>query len=678
MSKKVNKASFTYGGTNVSLSKSKTTAAVQYVKGAGKKQTEEDLDGFELLTSEKGIDKTLDQMREKPEVAVGTHVWNIDEDGQEEAPLIPTGYLYLEFLADADPAAQKALLDNLHLNIVEVVDVGAFRVVTTPQSPNPVKCAIALQESEIVMVAEPEFVSKPAERGFSEPNGSFISTQWHLQNTGNRIPVVDVQNSVFASTHFKAGADAKVKDAWRHLQSTGSSSIRIAVIDTGFAIEHPQLRGNGYKIKNPFNAANRGTDVSPWVRRSDGRWAVVSHGTSCAAVAAGALDHLGILGAAPNASIIPIKLDVLTDTAIKAAFEHAYLNGADIISCSLGYPKPMPLSTYVHNYIRKVARDGRGGKGIPIFVAAGNANSASNYKTRTVSDFAAHPDVICITASNSLDQRSSYSFYGPNAHNCAPSNGDNGVGITTATIEINPDGQNATLGYTSSFGGTSSAAPLTAGVCALMLTANSQLTVAAIRNILRSTSDKIGSSSSYNGQGHSIYYGYGRINALKAVQMARQNSNIPSSGTVTTTPTTPPSTTTPPTSGGSTSGGGEVPKAKVVSTFLNVRSGPSTTYPKVGRLNQGDIVYLLENHGSWWRIGNETYIHGDYIQRVSSDKHGMVISSTLNVRSGPSVANSKVGMLKYGNQVNILETTATGWHRIAQGQWVYGKYIRMV
>lgn len=71
-----------------------------------------------------------------------------------------------------------------------------------------------------------------------------------------------------------------------------------------------------------------------------------------------------------------------------------------------------------------------------MFFAAGNANPASNNVPRAISDFAAHPDGICVTASNSLDQRAGYSFYGANAFLCAPTNGDAGVGITTATCDL--------------------------------------------------------------------------------------------------------------------------------------------------------------------------------------------------------------------------------------------------
>lgn len=675
-SKKVNKATFSYGGVQISLTKSKTQAAVQYTGGRTSKAAKRgvapppSVKDFEVVSSKRGIDQKLDKMRQQPEVAVGTHVWTVE--GEEDTPFIPTGNLYIEFVADADALKQRELLEKYGLSIVEVVAQGAYRVSVTPLSPNPVKCAVELQKNKLVLVAEPEFATRPAPRDFSAPTGRFIGTQWHHENTGQSIPVIDVPNSVFAASHFRRGADAKVKEAWNFLGSLGSSNLKIAVIDTGFATEHPQLRGDGLKIRSPFNAGARNTDISPYIRFSDGSFGVVSHGTSCAAVAAGAWDVQGILGAAPNARLILIKLDVLSDEAIKNAFEHAMLNGADVISCSLGYPKPVPLSTYVTNYIRKVAREGRGGRGIPMFFAAGNANPASNNMPRAVSDFAAHPEGICVTASNSLDLRASYSFYGPTAFLCAPTNGDAGVGITTATCDLGSDGRSVVLGYTSGFGGTSSSAPLAAGICALMLTANPDLTAADIKNILRQSVDKIGPSGTYNAQGHSIYYGYGRINALRAVQMADafSGSGASTGGTGTGSGTTGGTVTPPPATAAL--------RGRVTSPTLNVRSGPSTGYGKVAMLRQGDIVNLLERIGGWWRIGSGRYVSGDYIAVLSSTRKGKVVSSTLNVRSGPSTGNPRVAVLRLGDVVNILEKTSDGWIRIADRQWVAGWYIREV
>jgi len=671
--KKVNKATFKFGGETINLSKSKTQAAVRYTPGmkrAPKRKNaadQEHIRDFEVVKSSRGIDQKLDALRAKPEVSVGTHIWIVD--GEEDSPFIPTGYLYIEFKPGTAYEKQQAAMEELHLNIRQIVNPEAYRVSTTPDSPNPVKCAMLLQKNKIVQIAEPEFMAKPVTGDFSPPTGKFINSQWHHENSGGQIPIIDIPNAVFGTQHFKKGADAKVRAAWEELQGLGAKTIKIAVIDTGFDTEHPSLRGDGTKIRNTFNAATRTADVSPWFQASDGSWGVFSHGTSCAAVAAGAWDAQGVLGAAPNARIIPIKLDVLSDDAIQKAFEHALLNGADIISCSLGFPKPVPLSTYVSNYISRIVREGRNGKGLPVFIAAGNANPASNNLPRQVSDFAAHPDVMCITASNSLDESSSYTFFGSNAFLCAPTNGNDGVGVTTATVSVN--GDSLIHAYTSRFGGTSSATPLTAGICALMLSANPNLTLAEIKDILKRSADKIGSG--YDANGRSPKLGYGRVNALRAVQMASGKSGNSNTGTNTGT--------------GNSGGTGQpaTQRGKVTSKFLNVRTGPSTSNPKVSELHQGDIVNLLEKSGGFWKIGQGQFVSADYIQVIApngapapSARKGKVTSSFLNVRTGPATSNAKVGELKQGATVSIFETSSNGWHRIGDGRWVIGTNIQEV
>lgn len=600
MAKKAKKTTIQYGGVTLDLTQSTTQAAVRYTPEAqaalSTKRSSRGvalppgMDGFELVSSSRGMDSKLDKMRALPEVSVGSHVWQVGD--AQDYPLVPTGNLYIEFVEGTDIDDQMELLTDLGLSIKERLSHTALRVSVTPQSPNPIKCVVALQKKKkLVAVAEPEFVTRPADRAFAQPTGRYVNTQWHLENTGGSVPIIDMNNAVYGTGQFKKGADAKVKAAWQAMQHLGSPSIKIAVIDTGFAIDHPQLKGDGTKIRAPFNAATRTSDVSPFVQYGNGTAGVASHGTSCAAVAAGYWDANGILGAAPNARIIPIKLDVLSDDAIRNALDHALLNGADIISCSIGYPQPISLSTFISGYIRKLATEGRGGKGIPIFIAAGNANPASNNQPRQISDFAADPNVICVTASNSLDVRSGYSFYGPNAFLCAPTNGESGVGITTATCGIASDQRSVALGYTSGFGGTSSAAPLTAGVCALILSVNPHLTVGQIRGILAQSCDKIGPAGTYSAQGHSQYYGFGRLNALKAVQLAAGQTAAPAAASTSKTQ-----------------------QGKVTSAKLNVRNQPSTTGKLIKTLQKGVVISLLGSVNGWWKIAEGQYVIDDYVQ----------------------------------------------------------------
>src|SRR5215475_13164007 len=71
------------------------------------------------------------------------------------------------------------------------------------------------------------------------------------------------------------------------------------------------------------------------------------------------------------------------------------------------------------------------------------------------------------------------------------------------------------------FGGTSSATPGAAGVAALVLSKNPQLTAAQVRDILKRCCDKVDKSGgAYDAKGHSRKYGFGRLNAKRAVDLA--------------------------------------------------------------------------------------------------------------------------------------------------------------
>jgi len=75
----------------------------------------------------------------------------------------------------------------------------------------------------------------------------------------------------------------------------------------------------------------------------------------------------------------------------------------------------------------------------------------------------------------------------------------------------------------SDFGGTSSACPGVAGVCALILSVNPDLTWKDVKEILKKTADKIDKrNGNYDAKGHSKWYGYGRVNAYKAVKLAKK------------------------------------------------------------------------------------------------------------------------------------------------------------
>lgn len=125
---------------------------------------------------------------------------------------------------------------------------------------------------------------------------------------------------------------------------------------------------------------------------------------------------------------------------------------------------------------------------------------------------------IAVGASTDWDYRSHYSQYGNALDIIAPSGG--GYAAITTTDRTGADGYDNGADYTDTFSGTSAATPLAAGIAALLLSNNADLTTAQIREILQSTADKIGGNNgltSYDANGFNQFYGFGRVNAESAV-----------------------------------------------------------------------------------------------------------------------------------------------------------------
>jgi hypothetical protein len=150
---------------------------------------------------------------------------------------------------------------------------------------------------------------------------------------------------------------------------------------------------------------------------------------------------------------------------------------------------------------------------------------------------AVHPEVMAVGASTSLNSHALYSNWGKEISVCAPANNFHpldfqkpvpGRGIWTTDNEAYGSGFKSRSRYTGRFGGTSASTPLTAGIAALVLSANPSLHAAEVRNILETTSDKIidkgkdhlGVNRSHYINGHSEWFGFGKVNAWRAVEEA--------------------------------------------------------------------------------------------------------------------------------------------------------------
>ncbi len=478
------------------------------------------LGGFELINiaeNETYLEETLDTLRENPAIMEGTHVFETSDD---QVPFVPTGQLYVEFDPATSAEESQSLLDQHHLEIIESRAKNRFIVQVTRDSVNPVKTARALQESPLIKVAEPDLATPGQLEAFVIPNDPRLIDQWHLQNTGYHRGT---------SIGFKPGADARVVQAWEKAQSVGDPNVVVAIIDDGFDLSHPDLTGS-WKIVAPKDFTRNTASPVPDPLSQD--W----HGTACAGVAVGNADGTGIVGAAPRSRLMPIRWSrTLSQRNIELWFDYVREQGAWVVSCSWkARAKNFALPTLASRAIARCAREGRGGLGTVICFAAGNENvDVNDPEAETLNGFATHPDVIAVAASNSRDQKSNYSNYGREISICGPSSGSGGWRITTSDVMGQYTRGDETFeagysigAYTDDFGGTSSACPLVAGVCALLLSIKPDLTAAEVREIIQSTARRIGSPSQYDSSGHSREFGYGCIDALAAVESLVEESDI--------------------------------------------------------------------------------------------------------------------------------------------------------
>ena len=443
------------------------------------------------------LEKTTNQLRKAPASHVVTHMYAVDDT--PGGGVIPTGTMTIQFRADINAVEREKILEEFGLEVLKDIDYlphGYTVRLTEASQENPLKIAAKLQKRKEIETAEADLAFQISLKYV--PADALYRDQWHLKNRGDM-------------TGLTAGADVRAEEAWEY--TLGSRDISVCVMDDGFDLEHPDFVASG-KIVAPRDFGQGDFDPNP-VFEDD------NHGTACAGVAIAEQNGVGVVGLAPGCSFMPVRTSGwLSDQFITDLFQYAIDNNADVISCSWSAAAwYFPLSTTIHGIIHKAATEGRRNKkGCVVLFAAGNEDRPLDDGENSHQGFALHPDVIAVAASNSLDRRSNYSNHGPELSICAPSSGSPGRGIVT-TDRRGTKGYSSD-NYTYSFGGTSSATPLAAGLAALILSVNQDLSSAEVKNIIMETADKIDQENGQYVDGHSALYGHGRINAHKAVALA--------------------------------------------------------------------------------------------------------------------------------------------------------------
>jgi subtilisin family serine protease len=293
---------------------------------------------------------------------------------------------------------------------------------------------------------------------------------------------------------------------------------------------------------DPFDFVDRAAGVPKFPKP---QIAAEDHGTSCAGIAVAEKNGAGVVGIAFECSLLPVCCPDGLETTDLCRIFRAIQNKADVISCSFA-PEfgTTAISPSLERLIAKIAKsEGRRNKGCVICFAAGNANlpldevvnnptvfvdgqfQRITFADRVINPYASHKDVIAVAASTAKNKKALYSNWGKEIWVCAPSDDvkDNGTIVGPGIATTSSMGNLGNL-YTDEFGGTSSAAPLVAGIAALVISANPSLTAKEVKDIIKETADPIDGDNrdagKYDNNGHSIWYGYGKVNAGKAVKTA--------------------------------------------------------------------------------------------------------------------------------------------------------------
>lgn len=398
-------------------------------------------------------------------------------NGKELVVALPNGVMHAKGTLDAlsvpDGVEHKENLGVLSVYglVSEVGAKSSARTRVVDRALIDAKCQELVGDQDLI--CEPNYIY----RINKTPNDSSYSELWGMT---------------------KIGAPA----AWDI--TTGSSSVIVAVIDTGVAYNHPDLAanialntgevpdngvdddGNGYiddYYGYNFSAGNGNPDD------------VDGHGTHCAGTIGGVGDNsTGVAGVNWTVGLLPVK--VLGDDGsgfnsdITAGIDYARIRGAKVMNMSLGGPGE---SSAMLEAIER-ARDA----GILVAAAAGNDGEDND----VVSSFPANYNVanlISVAASNSSDKLADFSNYGAQkVHIAAP-----GVSILSSY---------SGNGY-EYLDGTSMATPHVAGVAALIWAANAELSVTQVKDLILNTATSVSSMQGWIKTG-------GRLNANAAVSGA--------------------------------------------------------------------------------------------------------------------------------------------------------------
>ena len=375
-------------------------------------------------------------------------------DTPDVGPKIATDRIIVKYKAGvtnlssqrSGPSSGGAVIKQINRLNAQVVQVPAGQIAAQIQ---------AYQKDSSVEYVEPDYIV----RVIDAPNDTYFGQQWGL-------------------TKIKA------QEAWNY--TTGNSSVKVAILDTGIDQDHPDLASRIVANQNLSSSATIDD--------------LYGHGTHVAGIVAALTNNgIGVAGVGYNTSLMNVK--VMDDTGngfdsdLASGIIWAADNGAKVINMSLGGADASITLENAVNYAWN--------KGVVLVASAGNnGNSQTNYP-------AYYTNCIAVAATDQNDAKSSFSTYGSWVDVAAPGSSI----LSTLPNHANYVQQHYGAGF--SYGllsGTSMAAPFSSGLAALIWATQYGTSAFAVRSRIENTADAV--------PGTGVYWQNGRINAYKAVSQA--------------------------------------------------------------------------------------------------------------------------------------------------------------
>jgi len=459
---------------------------------------------------------------------------------ETNTPFILTDEMIIEFKPDASQNDITNLLQRYGLQIRRrnpFVKL-QFTVASTNNSPTSIlEISHELKDHQKVKFAQLNLIH--IKKFHSEdPRDEYFLRQWHHRNEG-------LDTSIATED-----ADIDADLAWDFTK--GSNNIILAIFDYDMDILHEDLKDNfAYnRLETPWNNFDDDAngfidDTIGWDFTTNHNYLGVEcaetpqdcfgfHGTAVMGVAAAVSNDIGVTGSCPDCNILPIRTNpVGVFDADIISFGYAKARGAKIFVLCWDYNGGQVPAIIVSAISSSIEA------GICVFIAMTNSEMIDC----NPNGLTAIPNTISISRSNSKDKFAPggrgecLDLLAPTSSTRNPElpkivttdyMGDSGISYINESTRRPEDNEveadYISLNYTTSFGGTSAATPLTAGVAGLILSANYWLTPKQVQYLLQDCADKIENSaanySARNGKSQNETHGYGRLNAYEAVKIA--------------------------------------------------------------------------------------------------------------------------------------------------------------